>query len=813
MDSKMFLSENRFRVYFEQSMVGMATTSADMQWLEVNDAMCAMLGYSRDELSGLTWADLTHPDDLQDNLQKFSRILAGTSDGHVIENRFIRKDGRIIHAHRIAKAVRTPSGELEYVIAIVEDITERKLAEESLRLSEDKFSRTFHNSPNPMSITRLTDGKVIDVNREWCRSTGYAREFVIGKFTPELGIWTNPDDREALLDALHAEERISGLEFVFRSKTGRNVHCLISAELMEIENEPCLLLVAQDISELKQAINTISQQNSFLNAIFESEPHCVIVLSITGTLIQINRVGLDLWGFDSLEEAQSSQLRQFVVREHRTTFDVFHERIARGESSVLEFPIISRKGQLRWLECHAAPVRDLGNQVTAILKVIRDVTEKKQSDELIWKQANFDLLTGLPNRYMFNDRLTQEIRNAQRENRSIAIFFIDLDQFKEVNDTLGHHLGDLLLVEVAKRISAHLRGSDTVARLGGDEFTVVIPHLQSTGQVETVAQSLLDRLSEPFSIAGIEHQIYVSASLGITLYPTDATEVEQLLKNADQALYEAKNLGRNRFCYFTTSMQESARTRHLLLNDLRHALQDNQFQIHFQPIVDLSSGMIIKAEALLRWTHPSGKTISPATFIPLAEESGLILSIGDWVFREATRLATPWIQKHPYLQISINMSPIQFRNDQTLLESWPEHLKTLGIPGSNVVVEITESLLLDAGKNVQERLVRFRDSMIQVAIDDFGTGYSALSYLKKFDIDFLKIDQVFVRNLVHDPSDMALSEAIIVMAHKLGLRVIAEGVETDQQKELLARAGCDHAQGYLFGHPIPAIEFEKLIGF
>ncbi len=812
MDSNMFLSENRFRVYFEQSMVGMAATSADMRWLEVNDAMCAMLGYSREELSRLTWADLTHPDDLQDNLRKFSRIQSGASDGHVIENRFIRKDGAIIYAHRIAKAVRAPSGKLEYVIAVVEDITERKLAEEALRLSEDKFSKTFHNSPNSMSITRLNDGTIIDVNQEWCRTTGYTREFVIGKPTLELGIWSSKEDRDALLDALHAEEKISGLEFVFRSRSGRNMHCLVSAELMEIGGESCLLLVAQDISDLKQAMNTISQQNSFMNAIFESEPHCVIVLSTTGTLIQINRGGLDLWGFSSLEEAQASPLRQLVVREYRTTYDAFYEKIVHGENGVLEFPIINKKGHLRWLECHSAPVRDLGYQVTAILKVIRDVTEKKQSDELIWKQANFDLLTGLPNRYMFNDRLTQEIRNAQRENRSIAIFFIDLDQFKEVNDTLGHHLGDLLLVEVAKRISAQLRGSDTVARLGGDEFTVVIPHLQHTDQVGIIAQTLLDRLSEPFSIEGIEHQIYVSASLGITLYPTDATEVEQLLKNADQALYEAKNMGRNRFCYFTSSMQESVKTKHLLLNDLRHALHENQFQIHFQPIVDLSSGKIIKAEALLRWTHPSGTAISPTTFIPLAEESGMILSIGDWVFREATRLAAPWIRKHPHLQISINMSPMQFRNDQALVESWPEHLSTLGIPGSSVVVEITESLLLDAGKNVQERLARFRDSMIQVAIDDFGTGYSALSYLKKFDIDFLKIDRVFVQNLVNDPNDMALSEAIIVMAHKLGLRVIAEGVETDQQKELLARAGCDYAQGYLFEHPIPALEFEKLIG-
>ena len=435
--------------------------------------------------------------------------------------------------------------------------------------------------------------------------------------------------------------------------------------------------------------------------------------------------------------------------------------------------------------------------------------ERKRVDELMWAHANYDTLTRLPNRRLFRDRLQQELKKTQRAGLSLALFFIDLDMFKEVNDTLGHDVGDLLLTEVAQRIRNCVRDADTVARISGDEFTVVLPELAETSHAEQVAEHILSSLSQPFQIA--RETIYISASVGITLYPSDASDIEQLLKNADQAMYAAKKRGRNCFGYFTNEMQEEAQHRMHLIKDMREALADNQFRLYFQPIVELASGRIVKAESLIRWIHPQRGLISPAQFIPVAEEIGLINDIGDWVFGEATRWMQRWHQQQlSCIQISINKSPNQFTVGDTGQE-WLDHLRQIGLPAETIAVEITEGLLLDERSDVMDNLMLFRDAGIQVSIDDFGTGYSSLSYLKKFHIDYLKIDQSFVRDMATDPNDLALSEAIIVMAHKLGLKVIAEGVETTEQRDMLAAAGCDYLQGFLFARPMPGEEFEELL--
>jgi diguanylate cyclase (GGDEF)-like protein len=411
---------------------------------------------------------------------------------------------------------------------------------------------------------------------------------------------------------------------------------------------------------------------------------------------------------------------------------------------------------------------------------------------------------------MFLDRLQHDIVKRRRDGTRIAILLIDLDHFKEVNDTLGHHQGDVLLVDAARRIADCVRVSDTVARLGGDEFTVILTELKATDRVDSIAQNIIDSLLAPFALG--QEQAFISASIGITLYPDDAASVEDLLKHADQAMYAAKGAGRNRFSYFTPALQVAALNRMRLTNDLRGALKGGQLRLYFQPIVHLKTGRIHKAEALLRWQHPQRGLVSPLEFIPLAESSGLIVDIGQWVFNESIR----WVQRwrdvvHPEFQVSLNQSPVDFQREGGSYDVWLRALRQAGVPGHAIVVEITEGLLLDASTMVTDKLLQLRDAGIQVALDDFGTGYSSLSYLNKFDIDYLKIDRSFVRNLAPDSSDLALSEAIIVMAHKLGLHVIAEGVETPQQRDLLAAAGCDYGQGYLFDKPLPAEEFDALL--
>lgn len=475
----------------------------------------------------------------------------------------------------------------------------------------------------------------------------------------------------------------------------------------------------------------------------------------------------------------------------------------------LEFRVQLPDGSEKWLQVRSGAVSqdERGSVRNGIMS---DISERKASEALVWRQANFDALTGLPNRRMQRDRLEQAIARSQRDGQPLALMLVDLDHFKEVNDTLGHDRGDLLLVEAARRIRACVRESDVVARMGGDEFTVILPGLGQPARVEHIAHQMLASLAAPFLLGG--EVAYVSASIGITLYPADAALIEDLLKNADQALYAAKDAGRNRFSYFTPELQAQAQTRVRLANDLRRALDEDQLELHYQPIIELASGRVTKAEALLRWHHPERGAVPPDQFIPIAESTGLIAEIGDWVFRRAAAQVCRWrTQVHPQFQVSVNRSPAQFRGDGAGRASWADILEALGLPGSSIAVEITEGLLLDASEAVSAQLLAFRDAGIAVSLDDFGTGYSSLSYLQQLDIDYLKIDRSFVHALGEDGSGRPLCKAMIVMAHELGLKVVAEGVETAEQHDWLRQAGCDYAQGYHFARPMPAEAFEAFL--
>ncbi len=436
----------------------------------------------------------------------------------------------------------------------------------------------------------------------------------------------------------------------------------------------------------------------------------------------------------------------------------------------------------------------------------RDITERKQAEARIAELATLDPLSGLPNRVLLNDRLLHALASARRRSDWVGLMFIDLDRFKHVNDSLGHEVGDDLLRAVARRFQSCLRESDTLARLGGDEFVVVLDSLHSAEDAKIIADKILRCLSDPFSVG--PHTLVTSASIGVSIFPTDAEDAATLMRHADTAMYHAKGMGRNAVQFFSGEMNQRAVERHLLETALREALEGGQFRLAYQPQLEVVSNRLVGAEALIRWHHPEWGEISPGKFIPLAEDSGLIAPIGDWVLREACRQLQAW-QAFPSLRVAVNLSVGQLRDSAQFLERARATIGEFAVDPTRIEFEITETLLASNVADHARVLRQLGELGCGISVDDFGTGYSSLSYLKRLPIDTVKIDRSFIRDIVSEPDDAAIVSAVVAMAKKLKLDVVAEGVETHRQLEVLRELGCDRYQGYLFSPAVAPEEFEE----
>ena len=673
-------SERNFRAFFEMASVGVAQVDAlEGRFLRINEKYCQIVGRTEEEMRGLTFRDITHPEDLDLDRQQRRDLLAGRIAEFTVEKRYVHQSGAVVWVIITVSPLWRPGEQPHCCLAVVRDITKRKLAEEELVFA----AKVFEHSIEGIVVTDR-EGIILQVNPAFTAITGYL---------PEEAIGSNP-----------------------------------------------------------RLLKSDRHDADFYRTMWD----------------QLGRSGQ--WSGE--------------IWNRRKSGEVYPE----------------------WLTINA--VRNPYGQITNYVSIFHDITELKRQQEALEHQAQHDALTGLPNRVLLNDRLQMALARMERKRSRVALLFLDLDHFKTINDGFGHTAGDNLLVELARRLKAQLRLGDTLARQGGDEFLALLPEIGGVEDAGLIASRLLASLSAPFYHGEVE--FFVTASIGVTIAPDDGREVEALIKNADMAMYRAKSLGRNAYQFFTPELDAQTHRRLVLEAKLRKAIDQEEFELHFQPQVHCTSGAIVGAEALVRWRH-DGELIPPGEFIPLCEDSGLILPLGEWVLRTAVRQMLAWQEAGYVLDISVNVSSRQFAG-QALPQLLRDVLATSGLGAGRVYFEITESILMDDIVRAQRILEELRPMGGKFYLDDFGTGYSSLSYLKRLPLDGLKIDRSFIRDLDTDTDSRAIAAAVVSLAKTLNLAVVAEGVETEAQLAILREMQADMLiQGYLFSPPVPAESFAGLL--
>ena len=707
-----------------------------------------------------------------------------------------------------------PDGGCTALVGMVHDVTERHQALARISELEERW-RMALSAAGAAAWDWDRQANLLKLSEHWKTLLGIDTE----RLTPDSALaerFLHADDYPAVVSTL--KEIVAGTRTTFTLEARLRhlyghwvwVRCQGTAVRARCGELQRILGTASNMSPAKAA----EQALQLAALVFQHSSEAIAVCDTSGCILTVNPTFIRMRGYNEGEIiGQTAHYYNAQANEPD-----FYERVWTQVRSTGQW-----KGEVwsRHKDGHVIAESRSVNAVTGpdgavcnYIEIATDITEKKRAEEMLWRQANYDSLTALPNRHLFMDRLRQAVKGTHRGSPGFAVLYIDLDHFKEVNDTLGHSVGDCLLKEAAQRLLRCTRDTDTVCRLGGDEFTVLLASIADAGSTDwqaadRIAQSILHLLSEPFRIG--DETLHISASIGITRFPKDAHDVESLMKHADQAMYEAKRQGRNRYAYFSHDLQEKAQHRRRMVADLRSAIQNEALQVYYQPVVDLQSGRMVKAEALLRWHHPAYGWISPAEFIPLCEETKFIVEVGEWTFRQVVSDAARWLRYCKGLQFAVNMSPSQIIHGGESCNRCIAFLAAHALPPNAIVVEVTETSLLQKSHVVEEQLRQFSDHGICLALDDFGTGYSALSYLQQYDFQYLKIDRSFVRNAAPGTIRLALCETIILMAHRLGMRVIAEGMESEHEAALLRDAGCDFGQGYYFFQPLPAPAFEELL--
>ncbi len=844
--------ERRYREMFEQAAVGITRVDLDGLLTDCNQRFCDMLGYARQELIGRHVRDITHPEDYRVGEQHRAAIRAGSTRSFADDKRLIRKDGSVLWARRTASAATDESGLPRYLISVVQDISQRKRAEDALERREAELRATNERlemliESSPLAIyTRDVNGRVTSWNPAAEKMYGWSAAEMLGQRLP-----TVPDEARADSDAVRmrllAGEPPCNMEVERRRRDGTRLSIdAFVAQLRDPAGKVTgIITMAADITDRKRAERLRGMEHAVARVLAESRaladaiPEIIRIICETMQWQCGARWGLDedanllscreYWAADIAEVrafAEASVHRPLIPgvakdglvrRVYGSGSSVWLSDIARDEGfrrraaaekaglrSAFAFPVSNAGEVLGVMEFFSREAQQPDDMVLqAVQSVGRQIGQyvgRIRAEQTLKFVASHDSLTGLPNRAMFAQRLSQAVAHARRHGCQLAVLFVDLDRFKVINDSLGHDTGDALLRETARRMTATVRRTDTVARPGGDEFVVLLEDVGSPALVADVAQKLRAALGRPAAIGSGEFDVTVS--VGISLYPRDGDDPQTLLKNADIAMYRAKEQGRNSVRTYSAHMSVHSAERLTLESELRRALSRGELALYYQPQVDVRTGAITAFEALVRWPHPRLGLVRPSRFIPLAEESGLIVAIGEWVLATATDVLERWRRRGlAQLRMAVNLSARQLVHGD-LMKCISRLLRQAQCDPKNLDLEITESMVMQNPEHAVTVLDQLKAMGTRVTIDDFGTGYSSLAYLTRFPVDSLKIDRSFIAKAATEPRSAAIVQAVIAMARSLHLGVIAEGVESSEQMAFLLAQGCHDMQGYYFSRPV-----------
>ena len=734
------------------------------------------------------------------------RILDG-SEFHLSEVVQVQRAGGTRHIEY------TVSGNLlarqNVVLVMAQDVTEKLRSQEEL----SRFRTALDSSIDAVYLIDYADLRFVDANHTAQVTLGYSLEELCRMGPQDL----KPDEGELRRISRRFDKVVKNahktgfIRTMHQRKDGSRLPVEVYLRAFMSEGRQLMVAVARDLTERIKAETDLKKSEQRFRVAFNQAAVGLAHVGMDGRWLMANQKLCEIVGYTQ-EEMLTLNYKTLTHPEDLPVDLEIGRRMFAHEvhEKSREKRYLHKNGYYIWVNLTSSLVRDDSGEPLYYSTVVEDISRRKQMEGELLHMANHDVLTSLPNRSLLLDRMTQAINYANRSGEQVAVLLIDLDRFKNVNDSLGHEVGDRMITAIARKLLSQVRDVDTVARLGGDEFVVLITNVINEDAVATTAQQVLEALGQPLTIQG--HELYPAGSIGISLYPKDGADGQTLLKNADTAMYRAKDAGRNNFQFYARAMNARALDRLKLEGALRNALLRNEFVLHYQPQMDVASGAIVGVEALLRWQPPNAEMIHPADFIPIAEETGLIVGIGEWVLRTACAQHRTWAQSglYPPLRMAVNLSARQFKQ-QDIAKMVSRALEESACEPHCLELEITESVLMDSPEAAAATLQKLSDMGVQLSIDDFGTGYSSLAYLKRFPIHTLKIDRSFVRDINTDADDAAIAKAVIALAHSMKLRVIAEGVESREQLDFLRQQQCDQMQGYFLSRPLPARQLESLL--